>query len=252
MSTSSQHVWWITGASSGIGAAVAQHLAKSGHKVAVSARSSEALDAVCANNELLKPFVLDVTDTSAVAQTVSDIEHRLGPIYGAILNAGIYEPMPASDFSHASAARTFDVNVLGMTRALEPLIPLMVGRQSGHIALMSSLAGWRGLPKSAVYGASKAAADLMAQSLRVELASAGIKVQAIFPGFVETPATKVNDFKMPFLQTPEQAAEAIVRGLEKDGFEISFPTAFALIFKVLNRLPDVIALPLIRQLTKGH
>lgn len=247
-----QEIWWLTGASSGIGYTLALALANAGKKVVVSARSEDSLKELATKNPNIIAKVVDVTDLVSTQTVIADIENTVGPIHGAILNAGIYEPMPSDEFSFASVERTFDVNVLGMARALDTLIPLMTERGKGHIALMGSLAGWRGLPKAVAYGASKAAVGYMGEVLRVELEPKNIIVQVIHPGFVDTPATKVNTFKMPFLMTPDQAAERIMKGLSHERLTISFPTPFATIFRILRLLPDRWYVPLVRRMTKGE
>jgi NADP-dependent 3-hydroxy acid dehydrogenase YdfG len=245
-------IWWITGASSGIGRALALRMAQAGMRVVVSARSETALDALSNENENIIPYPVDVSDGQQVAKAVEWIESSVGQIHGAVLNAGIYEPMLSNDYNHEVLARTFDVNVLGVSRALDQLIPVMLNRNCGHIAIMASLAGWRGLPNAVAYGASKAAVTYMAETLRLELFSSGIKIQVIHPGFVDTPATKVNTFKMPFLMTVEQAADQIMAGLKRNSFTISFPRRFALIFRVLRLLPDHLYFTLTRRSTRSR
>ena len=167
----------------------------------------------------------------------SRIVETLGDIDLAILNAGIWDPAKASDLSAARAAATMAVNFGGMTNALEPLIPRMIARRSGHIALISSVAGYRGLPKAVYYGPSKAAAISLAEVLQCELAPRGVKVSIVNPGFVETPMTAVNDFPMPYLMKVGDAAKRIIRGLERGKFEIAFPWQTVAMLKLARVLP---------------
>ena len=240
---------WITGASTGIGAALAQKLAAAGGAtVAISARSEEALATVCSQNpDRLRAFPLDVTDRAAVAAAVDAIEATLGPIDQAVLNAGAYTKTPVEGFSAETVERMMQVNVVGVANALEALMPRMVKRRSGAIALMASVAGYRGLPFAAGYSGSKAAVIAMGQSLKAELDGMGVKMQVICPGFVRTPLTDQNDFEMPFLMEPEEAADRIVDGLKSDRFEIAFPKRFALQLKTLQKLPDAMFFPMIKK-----
>jgi short-subunit dehydrogenase len=231
------NVVWITGASTGIGRELALKIAATGAKVAISARSADQLAEVAKLAPTITAFPVDVTDAAAVARTHAEIERQLGPIDLAILNAGAWEPMAAGRFESAVLERTYDTNVFGVTRALEALIPAMSARRSGHIALVASVAGWRGLPKSIAYGSSKAALIHIAECLKSDLANTGITVTIINPGFVDTPMTKRNDFPMPFMVTAEKAATTIVSGLAKRRFEITFPWQMVTILKTMRILP---------------
>ena len=243
---------WITGASTGIGAELARAYARMGWTVAASARTAEKLDVLRADYEKqIHSFPVDVTDPAAVAETVAVIEDALGLIDLAILNAGTYTPTPVADFTEEIVKTTMDVNVLGVSNALAALMPRMVERRSGHLALMSSVAGYRGLPMAAAYSASKAAVIAMGQSLKAELDDLGVKIQVICPGFVKTPLTAQNEFPMPYLMEVEDAAQRIVEGLRGDSFEIAFPKRFAWQLKTMQRLPDGVFFPLIKRAT-GH
>lgn len=228
---------WITGASSGIGRAVALHLAKSGVRVAASARSADALAALAAQQPGITAFPLDVTDRAAVAAAVRAIEATIGPIDLALLNAGIWQPMGARDFNAPMAVHSISVNYFGIVNALDALIPLLIGRGSGHLALVSSVAGYRGLPKAAAYSPSKAAVISLAETLKPDLAARGVKVSVINPGFVETPMTRVNKFPMPFIIKSDDAANRIITGLQTGKFEIAFPWQLVSILKLARILP---------------
>ena len=154
-----------------------------------------------------------------------------------VLNAGTHRPMSASAFRAADVEALLRLNVLGVAYCLEALLPVMIARGQGHLALVASLAGYAGLPTAAGYGASKAALINMAEALKPELDTLGIKIQVVNPGFVETPLTDKNEFPMPFLIPANTAAEAFFRGLSSGRFEIIFPRRFAYLMKLLRILP---------------
>jgi short-subunit dehydrogenase len=242
---------WIIGASQGIGEALAHRAARAGATVAISARSSEKLEAVAAADPSgrIHPFACDVIDPDAVAKTMAAIEEKLGPIGTAVMNAGTHKETPIDDFRAADVKKIFTLNVFGAAIVLEALMPKMIARGVGHLALVSSVAGYRGLPKAAAYCGSKAAVIAMAESLKTELDGRGVKMQVICPGFVRTPLTDQNDFDMPYLMEPEDAANRIWDGLNSDRFEIAFPTRFVLQLKTLRALPPGAYFPLIRKAT---
>ena len=228
---------WITGASSGIGAALAAELAERGWAVAISARRASDLQNVAAQHDNIHSFVCDVTDRAAMAQTVSDIETKLGPIALGVMNAGIYLPTALPAFDASLFDRTFEVNLNGTVNGLAALVPLMVARGEGHISLISSVAGYGGLVTSAAYGASKAALFNMGESMAMDLKPSGVHSSMVAPGFVKTPATDVNEFPMPFIIDADEAARRIADGLAKNKTHISFPRRFSYLLRVLNMLP---------------
>ena len=230
-------VVWITGASTGIGRELALSLARDGCRVAVSARSASKLAELAALSPLISAFELDVTDGGAVAQTVARIEGSLGPIDLAILNAGVWHPMGASSYDLSKAAESMAVNYGGVINALAPVMQSMTGRGSGHIALVASVAGYRGLPKGAAYAPTKAALINLAEALYPDLRLKGVTMTVINPGFVATPMTEVNTFPMPFLVSTAEAVGAIRAGLETGRFEIVFPGRMAVMMKSLRVLP---------------
>lgn len=234
----SKKVAWITGGSSGIGAATAQKLAKQGWTVAITGTTKGKLDIVCDKDpQFIKGYACDVTKPKKVAEIIDQIEHDLGPIDMAILNAGTYDGENVDEFTAARFKKHFDVNVLGVGNCLEPLLTKFLNRRYGHIAITSSVAGYRGLPRSLSYSATKAALINLAESLAIELYKSNIKVQVICPGFVKTPLTDQNDFEMPMLMEVDDAAEKLVEGLKSYRFEINFPWTFALMLKTLKLLP---------------
>ncbi|MEO0999091.1 MAG: SDR family NAD(P)-dependent oxidoreductase, partial [Pseudomonadota bacterium] len=160
------------------------------------------------------------------------------PLALAILNAGIYSPMRAQNFDAEVAGRMFDVNLGGVANALDPVLAHMIARGAGHVALMGSVAGYRGLPDATAYSPTKAGVIAMAEALAMDLATRGVRISVINPGFVETEATSVNQFEMPMLMDTDQAAETIVAGLKRPGFEIRFPWSFALLLRAIGLLPN--------------
>ena len=228
---------WITGASAGIGREVALRLAASGATVAVSARSSAKLSELAALLPNIRAYPLDVVDPAASRATAAAIERDLGPIDLAILNAGVWHPMSAATFDAEAVTNAMAVNFTGVTNALAPLLPAMTGRKSGHIAIVASVAGYRGLPVAVAYAPSKAALISLAETLYPDLMDHNVKVTIINPGFVETTMTEVNTFPMPFMVTVERAADSIIKGLIRGKFEIVFPWRMKMVAKFSRILP---------------
>jgi short-subunit dehydrogenase len=238
-------VAWITGASSGIGRALALELARQGGKIVVSARSADALAALAAENPNIAAWPLDATDASACEAAVAGIEAAHGKIALAVLNAGTHKPTPATDFKVADVRALVEINLMGTVNALAPLL----ARRTAQIAVVASVAGYSGLPTAAGYGATKAALINMCEALKPECDALGIKLQLVDPGFVKTPLTDKNEFPMPFLMELDDAVAAFVRGLESDRFEIVFPRRFATILKFLRMLPYGLYFRLVRRIT---
>lgn len=228
---------WITGASTGIGRALALTLANRGVKIAASARSVDKLTELAHLDANIVPFPLDVADLAATTQTARSIAAAIGPIDLAVLNAGVWEAMTSRNFSAAKAARSMTVNYQGIANGVEALLPGMLERGTGHIAMVASVAGYRGLPPTAAYGPTKAAVINLAETLRNDLAAQGIAISVINPGYVATPMTGVNKFPMPFIISAEDAAQRIVRGLERGKFEIAFPWQLVALMKLGRLLP---------------
>lgn len=228
----------ITGASSGIGAALSAALTAKGHKVSGLARRRDRLDALAAALPNFYPVVADVTDADSVSNAIDRAVTAQGSVDTAILNAGIYQPQDGRAIDPAIYAAHMAVNYMGVVNALAPLVPPMLDRGYGQVAIVSSVAGWRGLPKSAAYGPTKAALISLAESLYFDLVPNGIKLQIICPGFVDSEATSVNDFEMPHLISAERAASFILEGLASDRFSIEFPKAFTRRVGLLRFLPD--------------
>ncbi len=241
---------WIIGASSGIGHALALRLARDGATVVASARRADALAALERDGAgRIVAWPLDVTDRAAVGAAVAAIEAAHGTVARANLNAGTHIPMSADDFSAATLRTLVDINLMGTANALEVLLPRMSARRAGQIAVVASLAGYRGLPTAAAYGASKAALIAMCEALKPDCDRLGIKLQVVNPGFVDTPLTRRNEFKMPFLMPVDAACDAFVRGLASDRFEIVFPRRFAAIMKAMRILPYRLYFAAVRRMT---
>lgn len=225
---------WVTGASTGIGAEIARQLAAAGVKVAASARSRDKLDAL---GDGIFAVPLDVTDAAACREALSLIEAQLGPVDLAVLGAGTYTPVAVDNLDPALFARMMDTNYMGVVNCVAALAPRMVARGRGQLSWIASVAGYIGLPKSAAYGPTKAALINLAESLHPELKRKGVSVSVVNPGFVATPLTEQNDFPMPFLMAPDDAARRTIEGLAAGRFEVAYPTRFVAILKAVRLLP---------------
>ena len=246
---------WITGGSSGLGAALAQNMAASGHNVAISARRESELERVVrgsAEPDLVHAFPVDISERLTLRDVVTRIESDLGPIDQAVLNAGIHSPVDAQRLDADDFRTLVEVNQMGTVHCLEALLPRMLARGRGRIAIVASLAGYRGLPTASAYGMTKAGLINLAETLRAELWDRGIIVQVVNPGFVKTPLTDENPFPMPFLMELDAAARAFERGLRSDRFEITFPWRFAVLMKVLRCLPASAAFAITRRLVPNQ
>jgi NAD(P)-dependent dehydrogenase (short-subunit alcohol dehydrogenase family) len=245
-------VAWVTGAGKGIGRALALRLARQGYAVAASARSEQDLISLeqVADGGRITGFPLDITDAGRADVMVEVIENRLGPLDLVVLNAGTHRPTPAAGFSAAEARSVIDTNLSGTLNCLAPVMARFQNRGAGQIAVVASLAGYRGLPGAAAYGASKAGLINLCEALRPELAAAGVDLRLINPGFVRTPLTDKNDFPMPFLIDVEEAVDRIVDGLGGNGFEIAFPRRFAFLMKLLRLLPDPLFFAVTRRMLR--
>jgi NADP-dependent 3-hydroxy acid dehydrogenase YdfG len=244
---------WVTGASSGIGREVSLELARRGWRVIATARRAEKLEALAQEAAGLSGKILpepgDVTDVEALRSLVERSEDAHGSIALAVLNAGDYRPMPLAEFDPDLFRHLMEVNYLGVVNAVAALLPPMTARRAGEIMINASLAGYRGLPKSAPYGATKAALNNLAESLQPELAGLDVRLRVINHGFVRSALTDQNDFEMPFLIDPERAGRRIVDAVGRRGFEVTFPIRFSLIMKLLRCLPYDLYLPLMKRLT---
>lgn len=245
--TSTHHkTAWITGGGSGIGRELALELAAHGWQVAISGRTQGKLGAVCAVAPAgtVTAYACDVTNLDAMRATAQQI----GPIDLAVFNAGVFTPFDAKrDFDAAAITHTMNVNYAGAVHGIDAVLPGMRERGSGHIALVASVAGYRGMPLAAPYSASKAAMISLCESLKFDFDSLGITTTVITPGFVKTPLTEKNRFPMPLLVDVGVAARIIRKGLEAGKFEITFPKRLAYTLKLMRCLPYALYFPLMRK-----
>ncbi len=245
---------WVTGASSGIGRAVALALAREGWRVIASARGSGGLASLACEAVGLKgsvhPYPLDVANAQQVADEFAAFTQAHGPVALAVLNAGIYLPVEISGaLDPALFAQSMQVNYMGVVNCLAPLVPAQISHGRGHVVIVSSVTGYGGLPRVAAYGPTKAALINLAESLKFDLDRAGVGISVVCPGFVDTPATADNPFPMPFLISADMAAQRILQGLQEGRFEITFPRRFTYGLKLLNMLPYRLYFLLVKRIT---
>jgi len=241
---------WITGASSGIGKAVAEKFAAEGWKVAVSARRKELLQDM-AKDQNISSFPLDVTDRSQINNVFQNILKEFGNIDVCLFSSGTYEPKDEQNIDPDKIKNVINVNFLGVIDCVKAVEEYFKNKKTGHISIVSSIAGYRGLPNSSGYGPSKAALTNFCESIYFDFKKFGVRVSIISPGFIKTPLTDKNEFPMPFLKTPEYAAEKIFDGLIKSSsFEIHFPKGLTLTLKFLRILPYRLYLFLVDKLVK--
>ena len=241
---------WVVGASSGIGAALARALAARGARLGLSARSRRGLEAValdCGIDTVLA--AMDVTRPEDFARVRDTLLANWGGIDLIVLCAGTYRPLRAWELEPTLIRETLDTNVFGAMVGAAAVIPHLMQRGEGAIALVGSVAGYGGLPKATVYGPSKAALINFAETLHLDLSPKGLGVYLIDPGFVITPLTAQNDFHMPALISAEEAAQEIIAGFARGDFEIHFPRRFTRVLKLLQWLPRRWYFPLTRRLT---
>ena len=239
---------WIIGASSGIGLALAELLDSLNAEVCVSARNESLLNDFVKSHPKASAFALDVSEPLGLVDAYKIISNQ-HPIDLIVYCAGHYSPMSAQDFNLQEARKHIDINYLGVLNLLNACLPSMTSLRCGHLALVSSVAGYSGLPKSIAYGPTKAALTHLAEVLYLDLYPLGIGVSVINPGFVKTALTDQNTFHMPALITTHEAAKQIVSGLERGEFEIHFPKRFSRVLKVLRLLPYKIYFSLVSKIT---
>jgi NADP-dependent 3-hydroxy acid dehydrogenase YdfG len=227
--------YWLVGASEGLGRALALKLSKTSCEVIVSARSTERLEALVA--ELpgkARAVACDVADPEIVRRAAEEV----GEIDGMVYLAGLYWPMKATEWDAEKVATMVDVNLTGAARVVGEVLPPMLARGRGHIVLTGSLSGFRGLPGAVGYGATKAGIMSLGETMRIDLKGTGVVVQNANPGFIRTRLTDKNEFRMPFLMEPEEAAEHMMALMRSDRFSSSFPWAFGAWFRFSQFLPD--------------
>jgi len=214
--------YWLVGASEGLGAALARKLSATGAEVILSARKAHVVP-------------MDIGDDASVAAAAE----QAGQVDGMVFLAGVYWPMPATEWRAEEATAMADINFTGAVRVLGQVVPSMVARDSGHIVITGSLSGFRGLPGAIGYAASKAGVMALAESLRADLWRTGVRVQLANPGFIKTRLTDKNEFKMPFIMTPEAAAQEMFELMNDDGaFERHFPRLFSWVFRLSRFFPN--------------
>lgn len=240
---------WLLGASSGIGAALGQALLARGARVALSARNADRLRFVANGAEMALLLPCDAADDASLRGAWDGVQAAWGGVDVAIYVAGDYVPMRAWELDVAVAKRMIDVNFTGAVSFASCVVPQLLSQGQGQIGFVASVAGYRGLPKSLIYGPTKAALINFAEALYFDLAPQGIGVRVINPGFVATPLTAQNDFAMPALLTPEHAAEETIAGFAGGAFEIHFPKRFTWVMKLLAHMPYRLYFSLIKRLT---
>ena len=236
MSTNQKKIW-ITGASSGIGKALALKFAKENWQVAISARRNKLLDQI-AENENISSFPLDVTDDSKVQEVVSNILNKFKDIDLCVFCSGAYDPKLEQEINKQQIRKIMDINFFGVLNCIKAVENYFKNKKGGQISIVSSVAAYRGLPNSSGYGPSKAALTNLTESLYFDFKKYNVRISLISPGFIKTPLTSQNTFNMPFIKSPEFAANKMYNGLTKGGaFEIHFPKELTLFLKFLRILP---------------
>ena len=247
---------WITGASTGIGKALALKLASEGFKVAVSARSIKNLKKLKKESKSLKGLIsiypLNINLMEKVVSTFNKIEKELGDVGTVILNSAVNEPANSQNFSSKKLENIMHVNYVGTVNCLDPVIKKFTKRKNGKIAVVASLAGYIGFPYSSAYCPTKAALISLCESLRSDLEQYNVILQIINPGFVKTAMTDKNNFYMPFLISSKKSAEYIYKGLQTNHFEIFYPKIFGYILKILRFLPYFFLLPILKTMLKSR
>ena len=245
---------WITGASSGMGREAARQYAQLGHTVCVSARNLEALQSLAEEcrefDGDIYPVAMDVTDFTQTTEGFDDIRKKIGIPHLTILNAGTYIRNTVDSFDRSVFESTMRINFMGTINCLQSIVPACIEQGGGHIAVVSSVAGYRGLPGASAYGASKAALINLVEAMQPELAARGVCISLVNPGFVRTPLTDKNKFPMPFLMEVDDAVRAMISGLARRRAEVTFPKRFTWMVKALRLLPVSLYLWLIRRVVK--
>ena len=242
---------WITGGGTGIGKALAIKFANSGWNVAISARRENLLQEISNNYENIHGFPLDVTNKSDCKEVFEKIKNKFQNIDICFFSTGTWDPKKERDIDVEQIEDVFKVNFFGTLNSIKAVEEYFKSKKSGIITIVSSIAGYRGLPNSTGYGPSKSALNNLAESLYFDFKRSNVRVCLVSPGFIKTPMTDKNDFKMPFLKTTEYAADKIYDGLiYKNVFEIHFPKILTIILKIFSFLPSKIYFSLVSKMTK--
>ena len=244
-------VIWITGGSSGIGKSLAYKFANEGWQVAISARRENLLKEISESNEKIKSFPLDVTDKVKCKEVFEQIKNYYGDLDICFFSTGTWSPKEEKDIDVEQIENVFKVNFFGTINSIKAVEEHFKNKKNGIITIVSSIAGYRGLPNTTGYGPSKSALISLAESLYLDFERFNVRVCLVCPGFIKTPMTDKNDFKMPFLKTSEFAADKVYDGLiNKNQFEIHFPKELTLTLKFFKLLPSKIYFYLVKKLTK--
>lgn len=238
---------WVIGASTGIGAALARRLKSEGAVLALSARSAETLRKLAEEIGASKVLPLDVADAEALRAAKNQLIAEFGHIDRVVFLPALYGPMTLDQVEMQHVRSLVEVNLISAYSLIQEVYPAMLEQGFGQISFCASISGFSGLPQSQPYASTKAALISLAESLRAEAEGSGVDIKVINPGFVRTPLTDKNKFKMPFIVEPEVAAERIVRGLKNSGFEILFPRRFAYALRWFSRLPYWLKFRLMRR-----
>ena len=229
---------WITGASSGIGEALAKKFVKEKWQVAASARRENLLQNLNKHNPNIHSFPLDITDSNKTIQVFENIIKKLENIDICVFCTGVHDPQSEKKLNVESIRRIMEVNFFGTLNCINAVDNYFKEKQNGHISIVSSVAAYRGLPAASGYCASKSALTSLAESLYFDFKRYNVRVSVISPGFIKTPMTDKNKFPMPMIKSPEYAAEKIFIGLTKKNiFEIHFPITFTIMIKLLKIMP---------------
>ena len=241
-------VIWITGGSSGIGKALAYKFANEGWQVALSARREELLNEISKSNDNIHSFPLDVLDVEKCKEVFNKIVNKFENINIAVFSTGIHDPNSERKINLESIRKIMETNFFGTMNSINSVYNYFKDKKSGHISIVSSVAGYRGLPMAGAYCASKSALISYAESLYFEMKRFNVRVSVVNPGFIKTPMTDQNPFPMPMIESPEFAAEEMFKGLTKSkSFEIHFPKKFTFIMKILKIMPNWLYLKLIKK-----
>ena len=244
----SNKVIWITGGSSGIGKATAYKFANEGWQVALSARREELLNEISESNNNIHPFPLDVLDSEKCKEVFKKILSKYENIDIALFSTGIHDPKSERKLNLENIREIMETNFFGTINSINSVYNYFKEKKSGHVSIVSSVAGYRGLPAGGAYCASKAALINYAESLYFDMKRFNVRVSIVNPGFIKTPMTDQNNFPMPMIATAEFAAEEIFKGLTKsNSFEIHFPKKFTFIMKLLRIMPNWLYLKLLKK-----
>ena len=244
-------VIWITGGSTGIGKALALKFARKGWKVAISARRENLLKEIEENNRNIVSFPLNVTNKEHCISIFQDIVNKLGNVDICVFSTGTWNPKKEKEIDVEQIEDVMKVNFFGTLNCIKSVEKYFKEKGNGQISIVSSIAGYRGLPNSTGYGPSKSALNNLAESLYFDFKRYGVRISIISPGFIKTPMTDKNHFKMPFLKTVDYAADKIYEGLiNSKKFEIDFPKQLTLILKLFKIMPNKLYLSLVEKLTK--